>query len=61
MCRFVGIVIYQGLVEEVQIFETEATASMWLAQRRGEYEDEDTLDSLVWDVDLQLPSRTANK
>jgi hypothetical protein len=55
MCRYVGIAVYQGLVEEVLIFERETDATAWIAGRRREFGMEETLGSLTWDTKKQLP------
>jgi hypothetical protein len=60
MCRHVGIIVYQGLIEEVMAFENETAATEWIAGRRLEYGIEKTLDSVVWDVRLQLPVRVSD-
>lgn len=57
MCRFVGIVVYQGLVEDVLTFESEIEAETWVMERRREYGTEETSDSLTWDTKQQLPIR----
>jgi len=57
MCRYVGIVVYQGLVEDVLTFESEKEARTWVTQRRYVYGAEETSDSLTWDTRQQLPVR----
>jgi hypothetical protein len=55
MCRYVAIVVYQGLVEDVSTFESEADATAWVIELRQVYGWEDTSDSLAWDTTHQLP------
>ena len=55
MCRFVAVVVYQGLIEDVSTFESEAEATAWVNELRQVYGWEDTLDSLTWDTTHQLP------
>jgi hypothetical protein len=53
MCEFVGIIVYQGLVEEVQVFNKREEAVEWIAGKTNEYGIENTIDSLLWDVKEQ--------
>jgi len=53
VCKFVGIVVYQGLVEDVRVFNEKSSAIKWIAIKANEYGVEDSLDSLVWDVEKQ--------
>lgn len=57
MCRYVGVVIFKGQVEEVQTFMNEGHAMAYVNERRREYGMEDSSDSLTWDTKLQLPVR----
>ena len=57
MCRYVGIVMYQGLVREVLTFDGDLDASSWVAGRRWGLGVEETMDSLVWDTKNQHPIR----
>ena len=62
MCRYVGILLYEGLVEEVLTFDSATVAVAWVVQRRQEFGLEETLDSLTWDTAQQLPTKiTDNK
>jgi len=55
MCRYVGIVLYDGLVEEALTFENQTKAISWVTRRRSVYGTEETSGSLAWDAERQLP------
>ena len=55
MGNFASIIIYQGTIEDVSIFETYLDAIGWLAELRGLYGWENTSDSVTWDIVKQLP------
>jgi len=57
MCRYVGIVVYQGLVEDVSIFKKAKKAQAWVMTLRQLYGWDDTSDSMIWDVVDQQPAR----
>lgn len=57
MHRYVGIVVYDGLIEEIQTFEEPERATAYVSERRHEYGKDRTQDSLVWDIEAQLPVR----
>jgi hypothetical protein len=62
MCRYVGILLYEGLIEEVLTFDCATDAAAWLVQRRQKFDLDETLDSLTWDTARQLPIKfTDNK
>lgn len=49
--------MHDGLIEEVQAFEEAGRASAYVTERRHEYGEDRTQDSLVWDIESQLPVR----
>jgi hypothetical protein len=55
MCRYVGIVVYQDLIQDVSTFESESDANAWVAVMRGVYGWEETSGSLTWDTARQFP------
>lgn len=57
MGRYVGIVMYKGLIEDFMTFDTIAAAVAWVAERRGEYGIEETSDSGVWDTGQRFLTR----
>ncbi len=54
MCRYVGVVVYQGLIEDVSTFDSAAEAVAWVAKLRQIYGWDDTQDSLTWDAEHQV-------
>ncbi len=56
--RYVAIVIYQGLIEDVSTFDSVSDATAWVATLRQVYGWEDTADSLTWDTRHQTPVTT---
>jgi len=54
MCRYVGVVVYQGLIEDVSTFKSLAEAAAWVTILRQIYGWEDTQDSLTWDTEHQI-------
>jgi hypothetical protein len=50
MCRYVGIVVYKGIIEGVRTFDFAKEAEEWITQRRQDYGMEETSDSLIWDT-----------
>ena len=55
MCKYIGIILYDGLVEEVMAFENEMDATSWVFGQKGKYGTERTLGSVAWEVERQLP------
>jgi hypothetical protein len=56
MCRYVAVVVYQGLIEDASIFDTAEEANAWISTLRQLYGWEDTQDSVTWDVTNQEPA-----
>jgi hypothetical protein len=50
MCRYVGIVVREGIIEDVRIFDFATVAEAWITQRRQNYGMKETSDSLIWDA-----------
>jgi hypothetical protein len=55
MNRYVGVILYKGLVGEIRVFDAKVGAIDYLMERRRLFGLEDTSGSLVWDVIDQLP------
>lgn len=53
--RYVSVIVYQGVIEDVSIFENLTEAISWIIGLRRMYSWEDTSESLVWDTLHQLP------
>ncbi len=51
MCSFVGIIVFQGVVEDVHVFDSKTKAIGWIAEKTNEYGIENCSDSLLWDVE----------
>jgi len=60
MCRYVAVLLYEGLVEEVLTFDSATDAVAWVVRRRQELGLEKTLDSLTWDTARQLPFKNTD-
>lgn len=60
MSRFVVVILYEGLVGEIQVFSDEAKANKCLEERRRIFGWEETSGSLIWDIQTQLPVATKN-
>jgi len=58
MCKYVGIVVYEGIIEGVRTFDFAKEAEEWITQRRQDYGMEETSDSLIWDTGQQVPPET---
>jgi len=58
MCRYVGIVLYEGLVEEVSTFDSASDAVAWVIHRRQACGMEETAGSLTWATAEKLPVKT---
>jgi hypothetical protein len=50
MCKYVAILIYQGLVESVDVFNDKRKAGAWVSKLADEYGPENCADSIIWDV-----------
>ncbi len=50
MCRYVGILVFQGLIENVEVFDQKEEAVNWIGEQVKEYNVADFTDSLVWDT-----------
>jgi len=50
LCRYVAILVYQGLVENVDVFNDKREAGGWLSKFAQEYGLEDCADSIIWDT-----------
>lgn len=50
MCRYVAILVYQGIIENVDVFESKKDAGAWLSRLAEEYGAENCADSTIWDT-----------
>ena len=55
MCNYVAILVYQGLIEDVGVFDTEKDAAGWLSQHVEEYGVDNCADSILWDAVKKAP------
>lgn len=51
MCNYVAILVYQGLIEDVGVFEKKEEAAHWLSSNVEENGAEDCADSIIWDTE----------
>jgi hypothetical protein len=50
MCRYVCILVFRGLVENVNVFDDKERATAWVGDLVREYGPDNCADSLIWDV-----------
>jgi hypothetical protein len=50
MCRYVGILVYQGLIEDVDVFNDKRKAGAWVSKLAEEYGPDNCADSIIWDT-----------
>jgi len=55
MCDYVAILVYQGLIEDVGVFNSKVEAAGWLSRITGEYGADDCADSIIWDTRQKAP------
>jgi hypothetical protein len=46
----VAIVVYQGIIENVDVFNDKRKAGAWMSKLAQEYGLENCVDSIIWDV-----------
>lgn len=55
MCRYVAILVYQGLIEDVSVFDKKEEAAHWLSSNVEEYGADECADSIIWDTSQKAP------
>ena len=55
MTRYVSVVVFRNMVEDISIFEDRIEAASWIIELRLLYGWEETSESLIWDTVHQLP------
>jgi hypothetical protein len=55
MCKYVAILVYQALIEDVGVFKSKGGAAKWLSGKVEECGAEHCTDSLIWDIDAGNP------
>jgi hypothetical protein len=55
MCRYIGILIFKGLVENVNVFDRREQATAWVGNLVSEYGPDNCADSLIWDMHEEAP------
>ena len=48
--RFATVVIYQGVIEDVSVFDDMIAAASWVNELRNLYGWEDTSESVIWNI-----------
>jgi len=55
MCKYVAILVYQGLIEDVGLFDKKEEAMRWLSGLVDEYSADNCADSIIWDTFSRSP------
>ena len=55
MCRYVAILVYQALIEDVAVFNKKDEAAEWLSRNVEECGTDDCADSIIWDAKKKAP------
>jgi hypothetical protein len=55
MCKYVAILVYQGLIEDVGVFDDKGEAAGWLSRHAEEYGQDNCADSILWDTLQKAP------
>lgn len=50
MCRYVAILVYQAVIEDVVVFNRKEEAAHWLSGLAEKYGVEHCADSVIWDT-----------
>ena len=50
MCRYVAILVYQGLVENVGVYDSRSMAIEWIGKLASKCGEGDCAGSIVWDT-----------
>lgn len=59
MCKYVAILVYQGLIEDVGVFDAKEEAARWLSDNAEEYGADNCADSIIWDARQKSPIHLA--
>jgi hypothetical protein len=51
MCKYVAILVYQGLIEDVRVFDNKEAAACWLSGCAEECGADNCTDSIIWDME----------
>jgi len=55
MCKFVAILVYQALIEDVAVFDKKDEAARWLSSNVEQYGADECADSIIWDTQMKTP------
>ncbi len=55
MCKYVAILVFQGLIEHVSVFDKKEEAAGWLSGNVEEYGADNCADSIIWDTTKNAP------
>ena len=53
MCKYVAILVFKGLIENVGVFDVKEEAARWLSGFVEEYGADNCADSIIWDTKEQ--------
>jgi hypothetical protein len=59
MCRYVGILVFQGVIENVNVFDQKVKAVAWVGKLVEEYGAGNCADSIIWDTLEEIPIELA--
>jgi hypothetical protein len=59
MTEYVAILVYEGLIESVQIFDDKADAIAWIGAQVNECGADRCVDSTIWDMKKGEPIELA--
>lgn len=55
MCEYVAILVYEGLIENVNTFDDKGEAVAWIGKQVEECGVERCADSIIWDMKEKAP------
>lgn len=55
MCNYVAILVWQGLIEDVGVFDDKGDAAGWLGVCAEKYGADNCADSIIWDTRQKAP------
>ena len=59
MCRYVAILVYQGIIENVNISNDKDKLVAWIGKLVEEYGADNSADSIIWDTHEETPIELA--
>ena len=55
MCEYVAILVYEGLIEDVNTFDNKDEAVAWISNQTEECGADRCADSIIWDNQQKTP------